>query len=908
MDASHKQKVEELFEAALDCATGERLAFLTAECKNHPAIINEVKSLLAARDAARAESFMQAPAFELEARRIAVEQERETFIGQSIGNYRIIERIGSGGMGTVYKAVRNDDEYRTEVAIKLIKRGMDTDYILKRFRRERQILANLNHPNIARLLEGGTTAEGLPYFVMEYIEGKTLIDYCDEKRFSLAKRLKLFRTICSAVQHAHQNLVIHRDIKPSNILITDDNTPKLLDFGIAKILQTDAPEALTATELKVLTPEYASPEQVRGEAVNVLSDVYSLGVVLYELLTGQRPYHFKNRRPDEIAKVICEHEPAKPSTAVGGIKTAENKARTKAKKISEHLEEPRAFSPEKWRRSLRGDLDNIVLMAMRKEPERRYATVAEFSEDVRRYLEGRPVLAHGNTFFYKSGKFISRNKIVATAAVLIALSLIFGVAATAWQAVRAERARSLAQRRLSDVRAMANSFIFEINDEIEHNPTRARQMLVSRAVEYLDKSAAEAENDSSLQSELATAYLKIGDVQSALYTANVGDSSGALESYGKALKINEAIYAAEPKNLSAGLNLSASCLKMGDISAKTGNIAASTDFYRRAVSLNEQFVDAEPAHTEARRQLADSLLRLGQSVFRTGELPEVLTHYRRSLAIYEQLAAENPFDSKARRSPAVVLFYVGFALNNMEERDEALKCFRQALEISEKILAADPDSITARRDVREFNHWFGFILRETGDINASLAHHQKSQSITRELLSADETNVEERNTLAESQLETGKTLAQAGRDAEALKSYQEAIQNYEQVHKTDVKNAHVRCQIAYAKLFFAETLARTGRTSQALDILGQTLVTFKDLTVEDPNNKEWQSFFALNYKKIGEVSLKQNETRKALENFRKAYAIEENLSAKSPSDIRRKKDLIITQNTIKSLADNMVKR
>jgi len=901
MNSSHKQKVEELFEAALDCAPGEQSDFLAAECPNQPAILAEVQSLLAARAVAHADGFLNQPAFEMHARYFAVRGEKENLSGRTLGHYKIVERIGAGGMGTVYKAVRDDGEYQTEVAVKLIKRGMDTEYILNRFKNERQILANLNHPNIARLLEGGTTDNGLPYFVMEYIAGLPLNEYCDERKLAIKERLELFRAVCSAVQYAHQNLVIHRDIKPSNILVTADGTPKLLDFGIAKILHndSDAETTLTATELRVLTPEYASPEQIKGESVNVSSDVYSLGVVLYELLTGLRPYQFKSRRPDDIAKVICEQEPEKPSTAINHASgTKEIDGRDKTKLMSERISDLREGSPEKLQRRLRGDLDNIVLMAIRKEPQRRYASVEKFSEDLRRHLEGLPVTARKNTLFYGSGKFIQRHKAGAIAAVLIVLSLVGGIVATTRQSIRAERERALAERRLADVRAMANSFMFEINDEIERNPTRARQLLVARAVEYLDKSAAEAEGNVSLQSELATAYLKIGDVQSALYSANLGDSSGALASFGKALQINETVYGGEPKNLPAGLNLSASCLKMGDISAKTGNIRAAAEHYARAVNLSEQFVAHEPANAQARRQLAQSLLKLGQAVYRTGDLPEVLSYYRRSLAIYERLAAENPADSKAQRYPASLLNYIGFVLNDMGESGEAFECYRRALEIGERILAAEPDSVTARSDVREFRHWFAIQLRGR-DTAASLAHHRKSQAVTRELLSADEANVQERNTLADSQLEMGKTLARAGRAGEALTSYQEAIRNYEQVEKTDVKNAHVRCQIAYTKLFLAETLANTGTSALALDVLSQTLAAFKELTAADPNNKEWQNLLAINYQKIGEVLLKRNEKQKAFESFQNSLPILKNLAAESPSNASRNYDLAVTENALR---------
>src|ERR1700730_6849802 len=283
-------------------------------------------------------------------------------------------------MGTVFLAERADDEYRKQVAIKLIKRGMDTDSVLRRFRNERQILAGFDHPNIARLFDGGTTADGLPYFVMEYIEGLPIDEYCNKRALSIPERLKLFREVCAAVSYAHRHLVIHRDIKRSNILVTAEGVPKLLDFGIAKILQSGdgAPTFATMTGLRLMTPEYASPEQVRGQPVTTASDVYSLGVILYELLTGQFPYRFASQTPRDIERAITTTQPEKPSTAIARS-DGNSKFEIRNSKF------------------LKGDLDNIVLTALRKEPERRYQSVEQFSEDIRRHLEARPIVAGTDT-------------------------------------------------------------------------------------------------------------------------------------------------------------------------------------------------------------------------------------------------------------------------------------------------------------------------------------------------------------------------------------------------------------------------------------------------------------------------------------------------------------------------------
>src|SRR5437762_13550043 len=321
-------------------------------------------------------------------------------------------------MGTVYLAERANQQAEKQGAIKLINPGMDTDAVLRHFRNERQILASFDHPNIARLFDGGTTADGLPYFVMEYVEGLRIAQYCDRHHLSINERLQLFRQVCAAVSYAHRHTVIHRDIKPSNILVTSDGTPKLLDFGIAKILQPggEAEPFATMTGLRLMTPEYASPEQVREQPLAIATDVYSLGVVLYQLLTGQKPYHLKTGTPEQISRAIIEQEPPRPSTALTGSTSVNPQSAIQNSKL------------------LRGDLDNIVLMALRKETERRYQSVEQFSEDIRRHLEALPVRARKETLAYRSAKFVRRNSAATAAAALVFLALLGGIIATTWEA------------------------------------------------------------------------------------------------------------------------------------------------------------------------------------------------------------------------------------------------------------------------------------------------------------------------------------------------------------------------------------------------------------------------------------------------------------------------------------------
>jgi TolB-like protein/Flp pilus assembly protein TadD/tRNA A-37 threonylcarbamoyl transferase component Bud32 len=391
------RKVEEIFQEALDLSPEERTSYVIEACGNDTSLRRDVESLLTQHDSA-GELLEESIYGNTEMGMLnSFVDEVDPMLGRRLGAYRIEREIGRGGMGAVYEAARVDNEFNKRAAIKLVKRGMDTDFILRRFRKERQILAALDHPHIAGLLDGGTTDDGLPYFVMEFIPGQPLYSYCDNNQLSINERLKLFRSICDAVHYAHQNQVVHRDIKPSNVLVTSQGTPKLLDFGIAKLLNPqlagDITHDPTATAMRLMTPEYASPEQVQGGPTTPTTDVYSLGVLLYELLTGHRPYRLVNRAPHEIARVICEEAPAPPSIIITRAEDVLPYLYTGDESTTlKQLFSTRSTTAESLRRALSGDLDNIIMQALRKEPEWRYQTAAELRDDITRYLEGRPVL------------------------------------------------------------------------------------------------------------------------------------------------------------------------------------------------------------------------------------------------------------------------------------------------------------------------------------------------------------------------------------------------------------------------------------------------------------------------------------------------------------------------------------
>ena len=429
-------QVKELFTLALERDPEERSDFLRRACGADDSLRAEIESLLSSFD--DAPTFLEdSPAADLSS------AQSSAIAGRRIGAYRIIRECGHGGMGIVYLAERADDQYRKRVAIKMLKPGINKDEVLRRFRNERQALAAIDHPSIVRLLDGGSTEEGLPYLIMDYVEGVRIDEYCDIHRLSVAERLQLFRTVCLAVQYAHETLVIHRDLKPGNILITKEGVARLLDFGIAKVLNPQwSPDAtLTRTDWRPMTPEYASPEQVRGEPITNATDIYSLGILLYELLTGRRPYRVRSDSPLEIERFVCDEEPEKPSAAASRVdEKASHDGSTRTVLTPQLIGEARAIRPEELPRRLRGDLDTIVMKAIRKEPEHRYASAEAFAKDIERHLVGMPIEARKPTLLYRGEKFVHRHtESLATAILILAVAAGLGT----WEARRLWKQRSV---------------------------------------------------------------------------------------------------------------------------------------------------------------------------------------------------------------------------------------------------------------------------------------------------------------------------------------------------------------------------------------------------------------------------------------------------------------------------------
>jgi tetratricopeptide (TPR) repeat protein len=726
-------EVRALFHACESLPPADRAARLL-RCPD-AAVRAEVESLLAEHDSAG--GFLDTSVWEVAAAQ------------SHIGPYRVVRPIGHGGMGSVFLAARDDAQFEQRVAIKVVRGGAAGAALLGRFRQERQILAALEHPNIARLLDGGATADGLPYLVMEYVEGTPIDVYCSERALPVAVRLRLFLDLCDAVQYAHRNLIIHRDLKPANVLVTKEGIPKLLDFGIAKLTSADL--AGDATVTRLMTPDYASPEQLAGLPVTTASDVYSLGVLLFELLTGTRPFAGKVRT--EVTEA-----PRPSSIAAAGT------------------------------RALRGDLDRIVMMALESDPQRRYGSVDKLADDVRRHLEGHPVAARGASFPYRAAKFVRRNKLVAAATLvaLVAIGMAFAVTI---------RQRRIAERRFEQVRSLARSMVFELHDAIEKLPgsTSARVLLVRRALQYLDTLAAESARNTSLEMELASAYERIGDVQGMPYRPNLGDSSGALVSYKKAIAVAEEVRHREPEHAAAGMLLADLHDRAGLIEQRALRYRSALQHHERARVLRERM----PPTVTNDLALVRTWVGIADCVYLSTGLVPVVRGGWTPLGAYEHaqqlLDRIRPDDAHRREWLAEVARVHqrlgGFYTNgSWQDPPRALAHHEIARRALEERLRLDPADSVARRTYADHLVMIAVLQNATGNAAGALAGTTSAKPVFEELAAADATNVEAQHDLAFLYEQEGRALVTLRRLDEAERELQAGLAIRLHLVAADTKN------------------------------------------------------------------------------------------------------------------------
>jgi tetratricopeptide (TPR) repeat protein len=725
-------------------------------------------------------------------------------------------------MGAVFLASRDDDQFHKTVALKLLRFETDDPAVLARFRNERQILAALDHPNIAALYDGGSTEEGLPYLVMEYVAGQPLNQYCDTQGLSLTAKLHLFRQICDAVQYAHQKLIVHRDLKPGNILVTPDGVPKLLDFGIAKLML--APELLgdaalrTETGVAVMTPEYASPEQIRGEPVSTATDVYSLGAVLYELLAGQRAHSLTRSDPLELQREICQTDPKPPSSA-GGV-------------------------------SLRGDLDTIVLKAMHRDPARRYRSVEQFSEDILRYLENRPVTARPDTLVYRLSRFTARNRWSIAAVTALVLSLVLGAA------VSLSQARS-AQQRFQQVRKLAERFL-ELHDDVARLPgsTAVREKMVATALDYLDNLARSAGKDSQLLHELGQAYAKVAEAQGAPGQPNLGRTGDALNSFAKAIDFEGRASALNP---AYSASLAAIESRRAYLAMLAGRLPEARQNLDAAATLLDRLRAARPDDP-------DLLLAAVEVATTRADLKEAEGHQRDTLPYFEQahrLAVEyarlKP-DNDARVRVHLAAGLLATALANNERYPEALAVLHEAEPIIDGLLAVEPDNPKyLRQKMAAAGYESSVYDNEEGDCLGkpveAVAAGRRYVALAQRLADADPRNASARLSLAIACYKLSYPLGKID-PAESLVLAQRSLQIFDEGLARTPQDRLLRSRRARALRHLARAYDRKRRPAEAHRAAEEAIAIQRQLLAEAPSDGAEREEIQLSQKALAALTTK----------------------------------------------------
>jgi tetratricopeptide (TPR) repeat protein len=757
MSVSRRERLKQILSGALECESAARAAFLDQNCLGDDEMRQELEELIAASETA--DDFLETPLF-----RVPETVPPEAMAGSRLGQYRLVRRIGRGGMGAVYLAEREDGQFTRQVAIKVVRSGFDSEEMLGRFRRERQILASLAHPHIAMLLDGGATEDGAPYFVMEYIDGQPIDQWILSRALSIQQRLALFRPICSAVEHAHRNLIVHGDIKPANIIVTVDGVPKLLDFGIARLA---GPENETQVAV-AWTPKFASPEQRRGEPINTVSDVFSLGVLLAEMLND--------------------------------------------------------------RRGEAGDLNAIIEKATREDPSERYSTVDALAADVLRYMEGRPVAAHPATPWYRMRKFVRRRRWPVAFATLLLFSVVYKIASDQIQArmLRAERDR--ANRRFEDVRALANSLVFEIEQDVSVLPggTAVRAKLVTRALAYLDGLAKESTGDLTLQNDLADTYERLGDVQGRSGSSNLGQTDRAAESYRKAITLRESLTRANPQNGRWRDALAVEYSRLAAVLEDMGNFQAGLEFERKSLAIREAQLATAPS-ADRERAVARNYNLLGSALANIGDWDGVLQARKRALDLYKGIVARDPKNRSDRRGLALAERGLAGILLRNGDFAGATRHYRESLRIEMALVAENPTNPQLRASLALAHVSLGRALHGSSDYKGALASYHNALRIQEEIAASDPSDVRSSYFLCTTLQRMSATLVKVGAPKQALPYAQRSLDLERKLAGADPANAGARGELATALATMGEVRAAMGDRAEARRWYGEAVAVFMDL-------------------------------------------------------------------------------
>ncbi|MGJ5814322.1 protein kinase domain-containing protein [Paludibaculum fermentans] len=763
------RQIKDILAAVLELEPQRRTAYLDEACAEDAALRAEVDEYLQyERDASERLPVTRWAEMEPEPEPVP-DAPPERF-----GPYRILHELGAGGMGIVYLAERDDGAYTQRVAVKIMRSGAGAARMAELFRRERQILAGLRHPGIAALMDGGATPDGRLYYVLEYVQGRPLIDFCQSRHYTTEERLRLFTRICDAVAHAHRNLVIHRDIKPANILVTEAGAPKLLDFGLAKVFDDAASAAITQTTATLLTPAYASPEQARGEPLSTATDIYSLGVVLYELLSGHGPYAVADTSPLETYRAVCEVEPKPPSHLV----------------------------------KLPQELDDIVLMALRKEPGRRYATVDEFRQDIENHLRGLPVRASRGTLTYNTVKFVRRHRwgVIVSAAAVLAASVF--VAAILWQWRQSEL-------RFRQVRGLARTVIYELHDAIADLPgsTPARKLLVERALHYLNELEATGGKNRQLQLEIAAAYLKIGDVQGHQSRANLGDFAGAQDSFRHARRLLLAYLASDGQNDEAQRLLVDVDTGLTDIYEIQGDAMGLQALRSELTKLMQARARRYPDRPEL-----DALykVRLAHNMGLDGKDRDAIPLWQAAIEAYTRLLTKNPADAGITRALARCHRSLAGANQAVGDLGSSLRHFLQAEQLQKRLVEAMPRNTRARMELSFVLVEMGWIHHMLKDDRSAVEDYQRTFAIQEELAAEDPSDFRARIELAKLMITAAPAYLDAGNARRAIELLTESRRRLQAELRQAPENHDLRLHAGWAALNLGDAHARRGAWAEAL--------------------------------------------------------------------------------------------
>ncbi|USN99147.1 MAG: protein kinase [Phycisphaeraceae bacterium] len=832
-----------------------------------------------------------------------------------IEGYTLMGQIGRGGMGTVYLAQRHDDRFRKRVAIKVMRRGMDTEEMLERFRLERQVLGALNHPNIARLFDAGATADGRPYFVMEHIEGIPIDAYCDEHNLSIPERVKLFTKVCAAVHYAHQNLIVHRDLKPSNILVTAEGEPKLLDFGIAKLLNPEllGLPALTRADQRIMTYEYASPEQVQGQQITTASDVYALGVILYELLTGHRPYQIERRLHAEAVRVICEEEPERPSTAVSRAATRHTSHGEMMTITAAEIAKRREVQISRLKKTLAGDLDNIILMALRKSSQRRYTTAQALADDLVRHLDGQTVTARAPTFGYRAGKFLRRNRVAVSAGGAIVLLLIVGVVGFSWAWQRAEaaygretvarheaeeaetaerEAKELAEARYEQLRKM---FTIEdaVYDQIEKLPaaTAARDVLSKAMLEAIDSLSDSFPGDERLKGDLARQYLRVGVL--------AGGGENSVSRGVEALEKARALLAAAPQTdhdrLQVGLELARVYERAGD---RDASIRAASE----TAAACEAISGRPGAPADLPTLHADALTRMAISYIFRARYDEAEEALNKAVGLAGGAADKAPDNAEALRSLAFAHEQLGVLAGQRSLKDRELDELSGALELRRRVVQLLPDDDDAARRLVVGEERVGRAYMSLDRYDEAEAHFMAMRTLAEAASKNDPFSGRALSDLARS-FEEAADLAIKQDNPQAAESFAAAFVRYsEELERRNPLDVSTRRTLALARYKLGRSLLGQDKAADAAPLFESSIEVLTGLSDEDPDDTRFRrDIMAVAYR-VGLARRALDDGEASMEAFRRVLTEAKAAADRGPLDATDRTTTLRAANGLCALA------